>query len=167
HHLKPVLLLNTHCHIDHVFGNRFVAETYGLELTIPKGEEGVLASAPQLGQMFGVTCAPSPEAGQVLVEGDVVRFGNSELKVISTPGHSPASVCFYSEEDRLMISGDVLFLGSIGRTDLPGGSYEVLMASIRDKLLPLGDDLRILPGHGPATTIGAERAGNPFLQDLK
>ncbi len=165
--LKPVRLLNTHCHIDHVLGNRFIAEKYDLELEMHEGEVPVLEAVQQYGLMMGITVDPSPPAGKFLNEGDLITFGNSSLEICFTPGHSPASICFYSKEDELIIAGDTLFEGSIGRTDLPGGNYETLMKSIFDKLLTLGDSMRVYPGHGNMSTIGKERQYNPFiLQEL-
>ncbi len=162
--LKPVKLLNTHCHIDHVFGNKFVAEKYDLTLETHKGEIPVLEALPQYSQLFGVESAPSPSPGVLLDEGDVVRFGNTELEVLFTPGHSPASISFYNRRDGFIIAGDVLFKGSIGRTDLPGGDLNVLMASITEKLYTLDDKVIVYNGHGPETTIGEEKATNPFVR---
>jgi hydroxyacylglutathione hydrolase len=163
--LTPVALINTHCHVDHVFGNRFVAETWGLELTIPEGEQQVLAAFPQVAQMYAIpNIQQSPDPSHLLEEGDEVKFGHTTLKILSTPGHSPASVCLYSEADQFVIAGDVLFAGSIGRTDLPGGDYNTLISSIKNKLLPMKDQVEVFPGHGPSTTIGRERRSNPFLQ---
>ena len=162
--LSPVKLLNTHCHIDHVFGNKFIAETYGLALETHRGEVEVLKAAPALGAYFGVTAEPSPLPARFLEEGDTVTFGNTSFEVLLTPGHSPASICFYHWQEQYTISGDVLFQQGIGRTDLPGGDTETLMRSIIDKLFALEDGVTVHPGHGPATTIGAERSGNPFVQ---
>ncbi|MCH2042703.1 MAG: MBL fold metallo-hydrolase [Saprospiraceae bacterium] len=164
--LKPVRLLNTHCHIDHIFGNRFVAETYNLELEIHKGELPVLQAFPVVAQMYGIGgIQQSPDASKFLEEGDQVKFGNTTFDVLLTPGHSPASICFYNKAENFVIAGDVLFERSIGRTDLPGGNYETLMNSIFDKLLPLGDEVIVYPGHGNATSIGLERKSNPFVRE--
>lgn len=163
--LKPVRLLNTHCHIDHVFGNRFVADTWGLELEIHRGELPILESAPATAAYFGVPhYDPSPEPGRFIEEGEELRFGNTVLKALFTPGHSPASISFFCEKERFLLAGDVLFWQSIGRTDLPGGDYDTLIASIETELLPLGDDVTVYPGHGPSTSIGYEREYNPFLK---
>ena len=162
--LTPVRLINTHCHIDHVFGNRFVSERYGLELEIHRGELPILESLPQAAMMFGIALPDSsPAPGRFIEEGEVVEFGETRLEAIFTPGHSPASLSFFCREDQFLIAGDVLFLGSIGRTDLPGGDFNTLISSIKDKLFPLGDEVRVFPGHGPATSIGYERRHNPFL----
>jgi glyoxylase-like metal-dependent hydrolase (beta-lactamase superfamily II) len=162
--LRPVRLINTHCHLDHIFGNRFVAERYELPLEAHEADLPVLKMMPQIGLMYGLPAQqPSPEPELFLQDGDEVRFGNTILKVIFTPGHSPGGISFFCEQERFLIAGDVLFRGSIGRTDLPGGDYQTLIRSIKDKLLPLGDDVVVYSGHGPETTIGEERANNPFL----
>jgi len=163
HHLKPVRLINTHCHIDHVFGIPFVCEEYGLKLEIHKGELIVLKFTDQAGMMFGTPAEPMPEPGGFLDEVDIVKFGNTELEILFTPGHSPASICFYEKANKQLISGDVLFRDSIGRTDLPGGDYETLMKSIFNKLLVLDDNVKVYPGHMDTTTIGEERRKNPFI----
>ena len=162
--LTPVRLINTHCHIDHVFGNRFVSERYGLQPEIHQGELPVLQSCPQVSRFYGIPYREeSPLPGQYIEEGDTVTFGNTRLEAIFTPGHSPASLSFFCREEKTLVAGDVLFYESIGRTDLPGGDHATLINSIREKLFPLGDDVKVLPGHGPATTIGHEKRNNPFL----
>ena len=163
--LNPVKLLNTHCHIDHILGNYFVSKKFNLLPEYHRDETRVLESSGYVSQLYQIHLNPSPVAVSFLNEGDTVKFGNSELSVIFTPGHSPGSVTFFNQKEKFMISGDVLFMQSIGRTDLPGGSYEVLMESIIGKLLPLGDEVKVYSGHGPVTTIGAERKLNPFLRE--
>lgn len=163
HELTPVRLINTHCHLDHVFGNTFVSEKYELPLESHEGEVPVLASAPQIAQMYGLGTFSSPPITKFLKEGDEMNFGNSKMKVLFTPGHSPASISFYNEADKILIAGDVLFQGSIGRTDLPGGNYDQLIEMIKTKFLVLPDDVVVYSGHGPSTNIGFERAHNPFL----
>ena len=162
--LKPVLLLNTHCHIDHVLGNKFVYDTYGLLPQFHKGEEpmlnAVVSYAPQMGIRYEVS--PLPEI--FLPETGTVSFGETELELIFAPGHSPAHLCFYNKAEQFLIGGDVLFYQSIGRTDIPGGNYEQLIMNIREKLFILPDECRVYPGHGPATTIGFEKKNNPFLK---
>lgn len=161
----PVRLINTHCHLDHVFGNAFVAETYGLELEIHRGELPVLESVPKVCQMYGIQLPQnSPAPGKFIETGDIILFGNTSLKAVFTPGHSPASLSFYCEADQFIIAGDVLFYQSIGRTDLPGGDMATLLASIKDQLFPLGDGVTVHPGHGPDTSIGYEKKHNLFLQ---
>lgn len=163
--LKPVRLINTHCHLDHIFGNRFVAEKYNLELEIHKGEVPVLEAAPMVSANYGIPFPePSPPASKFLEEGDIVKFGDTELEVLFTPGHSPASISFFCKKDKYVIAGDVLFQGSIGRTDLPGGDFPTLISVIKEKLFPLGDDVKVYSGHMGMTTIGAEKKSNPFLQ---
>lgn len=163
HKLKPVLLLNTHCHIDHVLGNKFIYDAYGLLPQFHEGELGLLASvvsyAPQMGFQYEVS--PLPE--KFLKEGDLISFGNSSLEVRLVPGHSPAHVCFYSPVDNFVIGGDVLFYMSVGRTDLPGGNFEQLKKSIHTQLFVLPDDCKVYPGHGQVTSIGFEKANNPFV----
>ena len=163
--LKPVQLLNTHCHIDHILGNSFVARKYKLDLAVNDKELPVLSASGYVSQVYQIQLNPSPEPKTFLNEGDVVKFGITELQVLFTPGHSPGSISFYSTEGNFVISGDVLFEQSIGRTDLPGGDYETLIESIITKLLPLGDSVKVYSGHGNSTTIGSEKKLNPFLRE--
>ncbi len=165
HRLKPVQLINTHCHLDHVFGNKWVAENYQLELYIHPLEKKLFALAPASGLMYGLTFKNYAGPIHFLNEGDVVRLGDDELKVIFTPGHSPGSICFYCEAQHFIIGGDVLFLESIGRSDLPGGNHNQLLKTIREKLFVLPDETIVYPGHGNATAIGHEKKHNPFLVD--
>jgi len=161
--LKPVLLLNTHAHIDHMLGNNFIAGKYKVRLQMNKLDVKLLQAAPTYGQVWGIRAEPSPDPAELLVENDRVKFGDSELEVLFTPGHSEGSISFYNRENNFVLSGDVLFYGSIGRTDLPGGDFKTLIKSIKEKLFPLGDDCKVYSGHGPVTTIGFERENNPFL----
>lgn len=162
--LKPVRLINTHCHLDHVFGNKFVADHFGLGLEIHRGELPVLEAVPQVCLMYGLPPAtPSPTPSRFIEEGEVIEFGDTKLEVLFTPGHSPASISFYCRESGFIIAGDVLFYGSIGRTDLPGGDFNTLISSIKEKILVLPDDTVVYPGHGPKTTVAFERENNPFL----
>lgn len=162
--LKPVKLLNTHCHIDHVFGNSFVARTYKVGLEMHKEDLGTLHSLPQVSHLYSLNAEESVEPSVFLEEGDKVQFGQSELDILFTPGHSPGSICFVSHADRFIIGGDVLFYGSIGRTDLPGGDHETLLKNIREKLYVLPEDYAVFSGHGPETTIGFEKKNNPFVR---
>ncbi len=163
--LKPVRLINTHCHVDHVFGNHFISKKYNLELEIHEGELPVLKAVPQISMMYGIPFNdPLSKPGRFIEEGELIEFGNTKLQSIFTPGHSPASLSFYNEAAGYLIAGDVLFYGSIGRTDLPGGDFNTLISSIKDKLFPLGDEVVVYPGHGPKTTIGFEKQNNPFLR---
>lgn len=161
--VKTTLLLNTHAHYDHVAGMRTVQEALGGEYWLHPDDRALLDHLPQQGAAFGFPDADPPEHVNALADGQVITLGRQRLSVIHTPGHSPGSVTFHA--DRRLWAGDVLFAGSIGRTDLPGGSFEVLAHSIRDVLFPIGDDARVLPGHGPETTIGEERLHNPFVGD--
>ncbi|RYY95282.1 MAG: MBL fold metallo-hydrolase [Chitinophagaceae bacterium] len=162
--LRPALLLNTHCHLDHIFGNRFVARQWGLELHLHRLEEPVLAMGPASGQLWQLPFENYEGPRHYLDEGDVVRLGADEFHVLFTPGHSPGSISFYQPAQRFLIAGDVLFNGSVGRTDLPGGSFQLLEESIRTKLYTLPEDVIVYPGHGGSTTIGDERRGNPFVK---
>jgi hydroxyacylglutathione hydrolase len=156
-------LILTHGHIDHINGNKYVYDTYGFLPEVHKSDlyfiEKHLASA----MMYGLNAQQSPMPKNYITEGDVIEFGNSKLQTMHTPGHSPGSITFYNLEQKFMIAGDVLFYGSIGRTDLPLGNFDELISSIKDKLFPLGDDMKVYNGHGRATTIGFERLNNPFL----
>lgn len=162
--LKPELLLNTHCHIDHVFGNKFVFDNWSLKPQFHQGELFVLQSVPGYAPQMGFHYELSPEPEVFLPETGTIRFGNSELSLIFAPGHSPAHLCFYAKEENFLIGGDVLFYGSIGRTDLPGGNHSQLISSIKNNVLILPDACKVYPGHGIPTTIAFERANNPFLQ---
>ena len=162
--LKPVLLLNTHCHLDHVFGNKFVHDTWGLPLHIHPREKPLLDFAPQSGIMWQLPFDNYEGPLVYLKEGETIKIGEDELKILFTPGHSPGSVSFYSSQDGFVIGGDVLFNGSIGRTDLPGGSFEVLSESIRSQFYILPDETVVYSGHGPETTIGREKLSNPFVK---
>jgi len=163
HMLVPVHLVNTHCHIDHVLGNKFVSDRYGLPLISHEGEQAVLDAQPMVSQMYGIPYEPSPPISKYLDQDDVLEFGNTSLKVLFTPGHSPASISLYNHETLQLIAGDVLFDGSIGRTDLPGGDFKTLISSIQEKFLVLDDKVVVYSGHGEMTTIGKERRSNPFL----
>jgi glyoxylase-like metal-dependent hydrolase (beta-lactamase superfamily II) len=163
--LNVVYLLNTHGHIDHILGNRFVKETYKVPFLTHEKVVPALERAPAYGPMFGLSMAPSPLPDRFLNDGDKVHFGNTELEVLFVPGHSAGHIAFFHRESENLFSGDVLFSGSIGRTDLPGGSYPVLMASIVEKLLPLGPEVRVHCGHGSDTTLGREERTNPFILD--
>ncbi|MGB4842916.1 MAG: MBL fold metallo-hydrolase [Ferruginibacter sp.] len=161
--LKPVMLLNTHCHLDHVFGNKFAAESWGLTLQLHKKEKALLNYAPTSGLMYNLPFDNYTGGYIYLQEGDTVKLGDDELKVIEAPGHSPGHICFYCAKQHFIISGDVLFNRSIGRTDLPGGDHQTLLNSIREKLFVLPEETKVYSGHGPETTIAEEKKHNPFL----
>ena len=164
HKLTPKILLNTHCHLDHVFGNKFIEEEYKLTLNAHVLEKQMLDMAPASGLMFDLPFDNYQGELIYLKEGDVVSLGNDHLEVIHAPGHSPGSICFYCKKQNFIIGGDVLFQNSIGRTDLPFGNHQDLISSIREKLFKLPADVKVYPGHGSPTTIGAEIKDNPFLQ---
>lgn len=164
HELKPVRLLLTHCHIDHILGNIFVSEKWQLGLEYHQKELPVITEAPQYASFFGVNCPPQPAAKRFIETGEEVRFGKTVFEVRFTPGHSPGSVSFHCAASGFILGGDVLFDGSIGRFDLPGADGNVLMSSIETQLLSLPDDTVVHAGHGEDTTIGRERMSNPYIQ---
>jgi hydroxyacylglutathione hydrolase len=157
-------LINTHLHLDHQFGNKFVADTFGLLPEANQQDEFLLANVVAQARSFGFSVEEEAQAlGAYINEGDEIKFGNCSLKAIHVPGHSPGSLAFYSEKEGVVFAGDVLFRNSIGRTDLPYGDYATLILSITKKLLPLPDSTVVYCGHGPSTTIGSEKSSNPYL----
>jgi hydroxyacylglutathione hydrolase len=160
--LKPVLLVNTHGHVDHTGANRDVKEHFGIPIAIHAGDGPMLGKIQQLELSLFLGAKDSPPADRMLKDGDVVRIGNGELRVLHTPGHSPGSVSLLA--DGFLLSGDTLFMEGVGRTDLPGGSRQQLVRSLREKLMTLPDETLVLPGHGPHTTIGHERENNPEFE---
>ena len=164
HKLEPKLLLNTHCHLDHVFGNKFITEEFKLTLNTHLLEKEILEMAPASGLMFNLPFDNYQGDVIYLKEGNVISLGDDKLQVIHAPGHSPGSICFYCEKQNFLIGGDVLFQNSIGRTDLPYGDHDALIKNIKEKLFKLPPDVTVYPGHGPETTIGSEIKGNPYLQ---
>lgn len=161
--LNPVKLVNTHCHLDHICGNKFVADTWNLALEASLDDAYNLDLSVQAGIKYGVPIVPSPEIAVDLKEGATIRFGTSELQILSTPGHSKGSLSFYTKESQFVIAGDALFQMSIGRTDLPGGDYDTLIQAIRTKLFTLPGETLVYSGHGDETTIEFEIKNNPFL----
>jgi glyoxylase-like metal-dependent hydrolase (beta-lactamase superfamily II) len=156
-------ILLTHAHLDHVGALTEVRAKTGAPVYLHSADDLLLLDAPRQWQAFGKRIGPIAPAEFELRDGDVISFGRCELQVIHTPGHTPGCVCFYAAADNLLIAGDTLFFQSVGRTDLPGGSSETLHHSIRTRLWHLPDTTRVLPGHGPPTSIGDERAHNPFV----
>ncbi len=161
--LKVVKLLNTHCHIDHVLGNNFVCSKFKVELYIHELDLPTLHATTEYGHLYGFTIDKSPEPNYFIKEDDKIKFGNTTLEVLFVPGHAPGHIVFVNHEQRFVINGDVLFRGSIGRTDLPGGDHNTLIHNIKTKMFALPDDFVVHSGHGPTTTIGYEKQYNPFL----
>lgn len=162
--LRPVKLLNTHCHIDHILGNQFVYESYKLLPEYHKDESKIIEAGVQTAQLYNISYKESPKAENFLNEGMKLKFGESELDILLIPGHSPGHLVFVDEKDNQIIGGDVLFYGSIGRTDLPFGDHDTLIDTIKGKLFTLKEDYTIFPGHGPITNLEFEKKHNPFLK---
>ena len=165
--LRPKYALNTHGHFDHLLGVDFLREKYGAQLAMSSKDEFLLKGASVSAELFGVKADALPEAIDVDLEGkESIKFGNTELKIIPTPGHTPGHVAFFEPESKVLFTGDTLFRESIGRTDLPGGDYSWIMRSIIENILPLGDDVKIYPGHGDTSDIGHESMYNPFVVEV-
>ncbi|MBI5286565.1 MAG: MBL fold metallo-hydrolase [Deltaproteobacteria bacterium] len=177
--LRLRLIINTHGHFDHVGANGFLKDATGVTIAIHKEDARLLEVTPIQAMTFGIGTVPSPPADLLLTDGDTITFGKHQLKAIHTPGHTKGGICllisdvgfwildFKSQisnlKSQILFTGDTLFAGAVGRSDLPGGSYSELMASVKGRLFPLGDDVRVLPGHGPETSIGEERRGNTAI----
>lgn len=164
--LNPLYIVNTHCHFDHLMGLGFVRKTFNIPFRMHPLEIENLKRAANYAQLFGFYMIQPGSDYTALSDGEVLTFGNSELKVIHTPGHSPGSVCLYDTKGDVLFTGDLLFAGSVGRTDLPGGDYDQLMDSLSKKIGVLPHRTRIYPGHGPSSTLADEFAVNPYLQHL-
>ena len=161
--LTPVKIANTHCHFDHLMGVEFIRNEYNIPFCAHTNDSFWVEKATEQGNMYGFDMKPVSPINEFLVEKEYIKFGNSQLEIILIPGHSPGHVVFYSKEDKFLIAGDVLFYGSIGRTDLPGGDYITLISNIKEKLFSLPDDTKVYCGHGQETNLGFEKANNPFL----
>lgn len=161
--LNPVKLVNTHCHFDHLMGVEYMRKKYRLPFEAHPGDSFCVDEAVAQALMFGFDMGPVSPVDVFLKEGGLVNFGDSSLEIIHVPGHSPGHVVFYAGKEGKLIAGDVLFYGSIGRTDFPGGNYETLITGIKTKLFSLPDETVVYCGHGPETTIGFEKRHNPFL----
>jgi hydroxyacylglutathione hydrolase len=161
--LELEAIVNTHCHVDHVLGCQYLKKKYNIPFFIHKMELNMLRDASSYGDFFGLQVEDPPAPDQYYSEGDIVQIGEGVLSVVHIPGHSIGSIAFYSPEDNFIITGDVLFKGSIGRTDLSGGDYNVLIESIRSKIFILPEQTLVFPGHGPSTTVGDEIKTNPFF----
>ncbi len=155
-------LLNTHTHIDHVLGNYHVKEKYKVPFLMHKKDEPVLKAVKAYAPNYGFANYTEASPDQFLEEGDEVAFGNSKFSVLFLPGHAPGHIGFYNKQEKILLSGDVLFRGSVGRTDLPGGHHETLINSIQQKLFVLPNDVVVYPGHGSTTTLGVEKISNPY-----
>ncbi|MGO1243537.1 MAG: MBL fold metallo-hydrolase [Sphingobacterium sp.] len=162
--LTPTALYNTHCHVDHVLGNHFIHEQYGLLPQMHEGEVPVLVAVQNIAPAYGFRYEVSPIPETFLVEGDRVQIGSYDFQILFVPGHSPAHIAFYCADQKILICGDVLFRGSIGRTDLPGGNHELLLKNIKSKVYTLDPETTVYPGHGPSTNVGVEKQTNPFIR---
>jgi glyoxylase-like metal-dependent hydrolase (beta-lactamase superfamily II) len=163
--LMPVKLINTHCHIDHVLGNKFVSNKWNLDLFINKLDLEILKGASSIAKMYGFEhYEPSPVPKHFLQHGETICFGNTKLEILSTPGHAPGHICLYNKEADILIAGDLIFKGSVGRTDLPGGNHTTLMESIEFILKILPEKTQVYCGHGPSTCLEFEKDNNPFLR---
>jgi hydroxyacylglutathione hydrolase len=161
--LKLTRNISTHCHVDHVLGNEFIASRYGILPEYHQAGEPFFLVIRDVAASLGFRLGMIPNPKGFLTEGDLIKVGNSSLKVLYTPGHAEGSICLYQEEQKFVITGDVLFRDTIGRTDLPTGDYDQLVRSIREKLFTLPDDVIVYPGHGPETKIGYEKRNNAFI----
>ena len=162
-HLKPVGMVNTHFHVDHIVGNTFICKTFHLKPQCHKNCKMFWETAAEFGAVFGIKLENLIIPTDFIEEGDIINFGNSSVEVLYTPGHADGSICLVNHAERYVVSGDVLFRDSIGRTDLPTGDFDTLYSSITTKLFSLPDDYIVYPGHGPETGIGYEKLNNPFL----
>lgn len=165
HRLRLTHLYNTHSHFDHIFGAGFIYKDYGVQIELCADEQSVYEAAAEQMRMFIHRDLPLelPPVGRYFKDGDILAFGNQKLQVIATPGHTPGGVCFYHVESGVLLSGDSLFQGAIGRCDLPGGNEPQLIQALQTRILTLPDEVKVLPGHGDASTIGEERRSNPYL----
>ena len=162
--LKPVAIINTHCHIDHVLGNDYLKKLYNIPIWIPAKEENLLKSTATYAPTMGIQDYQEARPDKLISEKDVITFGSEKLNILYAPGHSEGHLMFYHATKKLLISGDVIFRENIGRTDLPGGDFKTLEESIKNQVFTLPETVVIYPGHGPSTTVGHEKSNNPFVK---
>jgi glyoxylase-like metal-dependent hydrolase (beta-lactamase superfamily II) len=162
--LKVKAIVNTHCHIDHILGVEYIRNKYNTEFWCSAEDQFLIDNAEAQGEFYGLRLEKPNRPERYISDNEIIYLGNDKIAIFHVPGHSPGSLLLYLQEEKILISGDVLFSGSIGRTDLPGGDYQTLVSGIRKKILQLGDEIEVFPGHGPSTTIGKEKLTNPFLQ---
>lgn len=161
--LTPAAVLLTHGHFDHIFGAAFLQKRYGIPVYMHPADKKTVSISPAFAEYFSSTAIDTGFETTDIADGEILSLAGIDFRVIATPGHTPGGVCYYSEADSLLLSGDSLFAGSIGRSDLPGGDYDVLIRSVLDRIMALPGDTDVIPGHGPVTTIARESATNPFL----
>tara|TARA_B100001113_G_scaffold343080_1_gene329999 strand:+ start:258 stop:896 length:639 start_codon:yes stop_codon:yes gene_type:complete len=163
--LNPVKLINTHCHIDHVLGNQYAIKKWSLDLYLHKDSIPLLKQTKNISEVYGFyDFEESPEPKHYLEHKQIIKFGLQEINVLHTPGHAPGHICLYNKTSNLLIAGDLIFKGSVGRTDLPGGNYETLINSIKTEIILLPENTKIYSGHGPSTILGNEKKNNPYMQ---
>lgn len=164
--LKPVMAINTHGHFDHIMGVEYLKTHYNIPFAMNQEDGFLIESAESHATLYGLTMSTTPMVDIDLKEMKEVTFGNTTLEIIPTPGHTPGHVCLFNRREKMLFTGDTVFKESIGRTDLPGGDYSWIMRSIIDKIIPLGDEVKIFPGHGPTSSIGHEVLYNPFIVEV-
>jgi len=162
--LKVKYFVNTHCHVDHLLGLNLLKSIYNVEAYAHSDDLPLLKTFPQQAMSFGFSVDKTPEIDKIVADGNTLLLGDGSIGIIHTPGHTPGSICLYLQNEKMLLTGDTLFYRSIGRTDLPGGSYDAIIRSITIKLMVLPDDVAVYPGHGESTTIGDERRSNPFIK---
>ena len=162
--LKPIAIINTHCHIDHVLGNDYLKKLYNIPLWIPATEKNLLKSVSTYAPTMGIQNYQEAQPDKLLSEKDVIAFGPDKLEILYAPGHSEGHLMFYHAADKFLMAGDVIFREGIGRTDLPGGDFKTLEESIKNQVYTLPEAVKIYPGHGARTTVGHEKENNPFVK---
>lgn len=156
-------IINTHCHIDHIMGNSYLVDKYKVPSIAHNDDMPLLERSKDMALAFGFDVTEPPVPNRFVEEGEEIKFGKTTLQILHVPGHSPGSIVLYNKQEKFMIVGDVLFAGSIGRTDLPGGDHDTLLTGIKEKIFSLDDDIVVYPGHGESTTVGHEKSTNPYF----